>query len=204
MSFAHSPLRYVNLFLNRNFRIQRNAQSLPTREKLHSRIDLLLHPRHPPIVRTLPFVESLSLSSAEETVEETTTRQSLNLAFGNEEIPLVTSGPQIHPEPVIQNSLTVSQLTLPDPSQERAVPTPVGLHLQNKRDTSNNLPMEAPTSSITPAVPPSQTVSDRPAESSLPVSQKGPAPGLYLAPMLVDESDHEELPTIDLGSDSDT
>ena len=43
-------------------------------------IDLLLHPRVPPLVRSLPHVEALSLFHAEENQEERDARQSLSLS----------------------------------------------------------------------------------------------------------------------------
>ena len=174
-------------------RIERYIQNLATRDKLHSHVDLLLHPRRPPFVRTLPFVESLSLSSAEESAEETETRRTLDLAFGNGEICSITSKPQTHHEPEIQS--------FPNSPQVRALPTFV--ELQPPSDTNDNRSSEVSASSVAPVLPPLQAVPDVPAGSPLSSTQKGPMPSVYVAPMVVDESDHEEVPAIDLGSDSD-
>ncbi|KAG8218676.1 hypothetical protein J3R82DRAFT_4343 [Butyriboletus roseoflavus] len=179
------------------------SENLTTRDNLYSHIDLLLHPRRPPFVRTLPFVESLSLSSAEESAEETATRHSLDLAFGDGEIRSNNSGLQNHPEPVSQSSLALNQQTPLNPPQERTLPTSIELHPQARNDANGNLPMKVATSSVLPAVPLLQVMPEAPAGPSLPISQKGPASIVYVAPMSVDESDHEEVPTIDLGSDSD-
>ncbi|KAF8557047.1 hypothetical protein OG21DRAFT_1505880 [Imleria badia] len=195
---SHAMSRGTSLVLRSFF-----SENLATRDKLHSHIDLLLHPRRPPFVRTLPFVESLSLSSAEESAEETEIRQTLDLAFGNGEIHSITSESQTHPEPVMQGSLALDQQTFLDPRQERALPTSIELQPQTTSDTNCNLSMEASTPSVAPVLPPLQAVADVPVGSPLSISQKEPAPSVYVAPMLVDESDQEEVPTIDLGSDSD-
>ncbi|KAH0839963.1 rRNA processing/ribosome biogenesis-domain-containing protein [Lanmaoa asiatica] len=182
-----------------------SSENLAKRDKLHSRVDLLLHPRRPPFVRTLPLVESLSLSSAEESAEETATRQSLDLAFGDGDHRSITSELQNHPELVSQSSLAPDQQTSLNPPQERALPTPIKLHPQATNGANGNPPIEVATSSVLPAAPPLPAVPDVPAGSLPLISQKGPVPELvvHVAPMLVDESDHEEVPTIDLGSDSD-
>ncbi|KAH7887577.1 rRNA processing/ribosome biogenesis-domain-containing protein, partial [Phlebopus sp. FC_14] len=54
-------------------------RSFPSEGDQQFQFDLLLHPRRPPFVRTLPCVESLSLYLAEESIEETSTRRSLGL-----------------------------------------------------------------------------------------------------------------------------
>ena len=188
-------------FLKGNPWIERHAQNLATRDQLHSHVDLLLHPRRPPFVRTLPFVDSLSLSSAEENAEETKTRQSLDLAFGNGEIRSITSEPQTHHEPAIQSFMTLEQQTPLNPPQERASATSIGLLPQTASETNGNLSVETPAPSVATVAPPLQAVSDLPAGPPLLISQKGPAPSVFGVPMLVDE--FEEVPAIDLGSDSD-
>lgn len=181
---------------------EQHAQNLMARDKLHSHVDLLLHPRRPPFVRTLPFVESLSLSSVEESAEEMTTRHSLDLAFGNGEIHSITYEGQNWSNPVGQNSLTPDPDTTIDPLPERHSPISIELQTHTTSDTDGNLPMKAITPSVLSAVPSSQAIPAIPAESTL-ISAEGPASTIYVAPILVDESDHEEVPSIDLGSDSD-
>lgn len=146
-------------------------------------------------------MECLSLSSAEESAEETATRNSLDLAFGNGEIRSVTSERQDYPNPVSQSSLALDPQPPIDPPQERALPT--SIELQTTKGTNGDLSMEAATPSVLPTVPLSQALPAIPVGSPLSISEKWPAPTVYVAPMLVDESDHEEVPTIDLGSDSD-
>lgn len=78
------------------------------------------------------------------------------------------------------------------------------LHLQATDDVHGNLPMEVATSSVLPAVLPLQALPDPLAGSSLSIHPKSPESTVCVVPMLVDESDHEEVPTIDLDTDSDT
>jgi hypothetical protein len=193
---SHAMNRGTGLVLRSFF-----SENLATRDQLHSHVDLLLHPRRPPFVRTLPFVDSLSLSSAEESAEETKTRQSLDLAFGNGEIRSITSEPQTHHEPAIQSFMTLEQQTPLNPPQERASATSIGLLPQTASETNGNLSVETPAPSVATVAPPLQAVSDLPAGPPLLISQKGPAPSVFGVPMLVDE--FEEVPAIDLGSDSD-
>lgn len=193
----------MNPVLKRILRIERHAQNLATRDKLHSHVDLLLHPRRPPFVRTLPFVESLSLSSAEESAEETATRQSLELVFGTGEIRSINSE-QTHLEPVTQNFLALDQQTPLNPPQERALRASIELHPQTTSDANDSITMEAVTPSVTPVVPPLQAIPDACTGSSSLVSQKEPSPTAYAMPMVVDESDQEDMPSIDLDSDSDS
>ncbi|KAG9317497.1 rRNA processing/ribosome biogenesis-domain-containing protein [Chiua virens] len=182
------------------------SENLATRDKLHSHVDLLLHPRRPPFVRTLPFVESLSLSSAEESTQEAATRHSLELAFGNGEIDSDTSKLPYQPEPVTQNTLAPDQQAPPNPPRGQALLTSVELQSQTTSNVARtgNHPAEEVTSSVLPmVVAPLPFASNVPTGLSLSLSQKDPAPSSRVAPMLVDESDQEELPAIDLGSDSD-
>jgi hypothetical protein len=85
----------------------------------------------------------------------------------------------------------------------KTTPNSIELHPQTSSDANGSLSMEATTPSVAPVVPPLQAMPQIPAESPLSISQNEPAPNVYVTPMLVDESDHEEVPTIDLGSDSD-
>lgn len=49
-------------------------------QSIFPELELLLHPRVPPLVRSLPHVETLSLFRAEESQEEVEARQALELA----------------------------------------------------------------------------------------------------------------------------
>lgn len=193
----------MTLFLERILRNEKYAQNLTARDKLHSHLDLLLHPRRPPFVRTLPFVESFSLLSAEESVEEAATRNSLDLAFGSEEILSITSERQNYPNPVSQSSLALGPQAPIDLPQERALPTPTELRPQNTECANSSLSTEVTGLSVLPTELLPQATPDILTGPPLSISEKVPASTIYVAPMLVDESDHEEVPTIDMGSDSD-
>jgi len=53
---------------------------MKTKLEVQQQVDLLLHPRGPPLVRPLPHVEALSLFRAEGSNEERAARTSLDLA----------------------------------------------------------------------------------------------------------------------------
>lgn len=92
-------------------------------------IDILLHPRVPPLVRSLPHVELLSLFREEEGDEERGMRKTLRLANAEETLSMLSSSPQhpeAPPEPVnapsipslgrtelVANSSTPGQFTTP-------------------------------------------------------------------------------------------
>lgn len=149
-------------------------------------------------------MECLSLSAAEESTEETTSRRSLGLTFGDGDIHLVASDLQNHPKAANQSSLIVNHPRSPKPLQEPPLPTSVEVYPQTTSDASADFPMKGTTSTDLPAVPALRTTPDVPARSLPLTSQKAPAPIPYEVPMAVDDSDHEEVPTIDVGSDSDS
>ncbi|KAF8842739.1 hypothetical protein BDN67DRAFT_965401 [Paxillus ammoniavirescens] len=181
-------------------------QDLDPSNKLHSQIDLLLHPRRPPFVRTLPFVESISLSSAEESAEEAASRRLLGLTPGHEEIGASSSersmgAEQVSPQPTAQNQ----QTPVSAPQQQVS---PISIELPPKSDPVGNLRLTEPSAaSLVPRpqalLPPAPTNPLNPISPPLP-SQKAPAANItHVAPMVVDEDDNEEMPAIDLDSDSD-
>ncbi|KAH9939977.1 rRNA processing/ribosome biogenesis-domain-containing protein [Amylocystis lapponica] len=60
-------------------------------QKTHQELDLLLHPRMPPLVRSLPHVEALSLFRAEEGEEERDARTTLALRTPDDISPVVST-----------------------------------------------------------------------------------------------------------------
>lgn len=66
-------------------------------------IDLLLHPRMPPLVRSLPHVETISLFRAEESQEELDTRHMLGLRTADDSAcpPFSDTASTLHPPPVL-------------------------------------------------------------------------------------------------------
>ncbi|KIK92288.1 hypothetical protein PAXRUDRAFT_830084 [Paxillus rubicundulus Ve08.2h10] len=178
-------------------------QDLEMSNKLYSQIDLLLHPRRPPFVRTLPFVESISLSSAEESAEEAASRRSLGLTPGHGETSASSfeqsmAAVQVRPQPMAQDQQT------PVAASQQQV-SPISIELPLNSDPVVNLRLTEPSAvSFVPLpqvpLPPAPTTPLNPI-SPLPPSQKTPV--THIPPMVVDEDDNEEIPSIDLDSDSD-
>lgn len=86
-------------------------------------IDLLLHPRVPPLVRSLPHVEMLSLFREEEGDEEQGMRKTLGLASADETLFTLPSNPQrpeAPPEPV--NAPSVPSLGVTEPVAKSSNP----------------------------------------------------------------------------------
>ncbi|KAF9226650.1 hypothetical protein BS17DRAFT_775931 [Gyrodon lividus] len=179
-------------------------QGLRTGHQLHSQIDLLLHPRRPPFVRTLPFMESLSLSSAEETTEEAAARHLLGLTPGHGEIAAVSSEQSMGAEQVSPQAAAQHQQTPVTASRQQASLIPVELPLlHSKSDPAVNHPTAPSTMSLVPLplLPPTSPVNR---QSLLLPPQKAPVTNvIHVAPMVVDEDDNGVIPAIDLGSDSD-
>ncbi|KAI0089115.1 rRNA processing/ribosome biogenesis-domain-containing protein [Irpex rosettiformis] len=195
-------------------------------------IDLMLHPRAPPLVRALPHIESLSLFQAEESNEELDARRQIGIATISETTPL--------PQP--QNTIAVAPSVAPTliPPVQSAfstgIPPPTSIHPQSSVPSAisaNQVSTPTPASIITsqakvdaprPRSPPAQTQSEPPVVA---FSSRGPTtvpttnfsstiaggpPQMSRAvdsmpttkPMVVVDDEDEPIPTIDMGSDSDS
>lgn len=191
-------------------------------------LDRLLHPRVPPLVQALPHVESLCLFRREESLEEQELREALRIAISphhDREI----AGAQSQP-PTIGRALA-SQVPHPNPhtlidlgASTTLAPVLLSPHLQSAALVS---PKTSPPSLHTPGVSsPSQSRSqsqslhpqksnDRPVQAQAQdiapfVSENVGVPEasrsgtrtevIYLGE---DGDEDEEMPSIDMGSDSD-
>lgn len=147
-------------------------------------LDILLHPRVPPLVRSLPHVESLSLFRAEEPQEEIETREALGLETAHPDEPLSTQ------EDVAMGDGTASS----ELKVEIEVPPP----------RPSVLPVLTPQvdllTSVLPRSQPQKSAIQTGAPTTLP---RLPSPSFVPAPVPVDEDEDEEMPHIDLDSDSD-
>ncbi|KIJ70145.1 hypothetical protein HYDPIDRAFT_121614 [Hydnomerulius pinastri MD-312] len=174
-------------------------------------IDLLLHPRRPPYVRSLPDVESLSLTFAEESVEETAARRLLGSMPGHEPHgeAVTQEYEQTTAEPLsAQPHVQAPPATVPLPQQPQvstlfsAVPPPS--ESRSDADVARST-KPTPASFTTPPqtlFPPAPVVVVEP--SPPPRSPKAPrAPVTHVAPMVVDEVENDDMPAIDMDSDSD-
>ncbi|KAG6854907.1 hypothetical protein C0991_012097 [Blastosporella zonata] len=155
-------------------------------------LEVLLHPRVPPLVRSLPHVESLSLFRAEEPQEEADVREELGLHGAFPE-------PKIHDEDVfMKDSPTPIPQTLPVN------------HIQPTRVDERpplQLPSVAPiiqSSSAPVTLPPKSTVMEQPQHMpSVPKSAPQPVVPHSVAVPVQEEDEEDEMPAINMDSDSD-
>ncbi|KAG5342288.1 hypothetical protein C0989_003417 [Termitomyces sp. Mn162] len=156
-------------------------------------LEILLHPRVPPLVRSLPHVESLSLYRAEESQEEADVREELGLhgAFPHQSKPVeedIIMGDSVSPETQPVNNIQPVRIA------ELSPPKPVSSTVAN---TSSK---PQPASLIVPVSVAIERPRLKPLEpKSLPqtvIPQPAVAPAQ-------DERDDEEMPAINMDSDSD-
>ncbi|KAH7930701.1 hypothetical protein BV22DRAFT_1000146 [Leucogyrophana mollusca] len=183
--------------------------------------DLLLHPRGPPLVRSLPHIESLSLFRAEESNEELAARTSLGLGAIDELVEEHTAPGAGETNPQPQSPPQSAAAPAAPPAATATVPPPI--HFSFSRDEAG-APHDSIPKPVSPHVsPPVVSTSPEPlpsisstvthvinsAERSVSTNNAGPssaAPAVQpqLAPMAVDDDEEEEeMPTIDMDSDSD-
>lgn len=163
--------------------------------------DLLVHPRVPPLVRTLPHVESLSLFRLEENQEEAQIRETLGLGVNHQH-----TQPSEHIMKVASDSMN-AETTIPSASSVPPdISHPSSANLPQDQDRSVQLAVLPGTPAIPvpdsvlnpiPPPPPLETV----AKTSALVSSDTPSVPV-IRTIEIDEDD-EEMPAIDLNSDSD-
>jgi len=203
----------------------------PTSTSTLRDLDRLLHPRVPPLVRGGSHMELLTLSRTEESVEEQEIRESLHMdavppssatettstqnqqpklapappslpPYRNPDAlpsadesnvpgPAPSQAPSSYPQPAAPPSLE----PVPTPSHGHSVASPARFPSQGNSDFNDTLhPLqahEAPPSFVSGVV-------TAPEESRLAV-----APEVINAKGDDDDDDDEEMPSIDMGSDSD-
>jgi hypothetical protein len=153
--------------------------------------ELLVHPRLPPLVRSMPAMEVLVLNRQEESQEEAETRKSFGLVLYDDPMPsavgLVQS--QVRDEPTKITSTALGHLSTKDVSHmfvEKSATIPVKHVLASTSQTQVEV-----VSSIRRSVP-------APVPVVVPETQMATeAEGLEM------EVDGDEMPSIDLDSDSD-
>ncbi|KIL70209.1 hypothetical protein M378DRAFT_96610, partial [Amanita muscaria Koide BX008] len=168
--------------------------------EMHRCIDLLLHPRVPPLIRREPLVQALSLTYDEESQEEASLRTDLNLVIpGN------------------------NAQRLPELSKQAIQAKPSDLH-QHQHQTVGNpdvtILSSKPTITTQPYVstaqnqailqssePPTSHVGHRAEALMTPkpkdISQKQIVSTLLSQPQMHLPDEDEEMPTIDMASDTD-
>ena len=160
---------------------------------LQQQIDILLHPRVPPLLRSLPHVESLSLFRTEESFDEVEVREALGLEYTNQHTP---------------GSTTVGVDATMQRSQKQTpprVPTPTVSEPQN----SNLSVPERSKETQTLGLPPDPLPSSFAEVAHITTTPISTAPVLIQPPVKVpvvsvaDKEEDEEMPSIDMNSDSD-
>lgn len=167
--------------------------------KLQSSVDLLIHPRRPPPSQRLPSLEFLLLSSAEESKDQAAARQAHGLS-GH-------SGTVEGTSPVVLEKIGEPARVL-SLVQERSPAPP----LKPDRSTDISPPNLSPS---TDSVPESHDISmvthtrshpSPPRVQPLPAIQRQeqpPKPIITVPVTLIADEDNEEVPSIDMDSDSD-
>jgi len=174
--------------------IDGSGRTLTSGEDVYRKLDLLLHPRVPPLVRSLPPVESLSLFRAEESLEEIDAREALGLDIAEQ-----------HPKVPSPMNDIVMTLDIVQPMTILPPPTPAAIPKHASESNHPAIAQPVPQTKVAHTLSP----------SLLPLSTKEQASSASVstAPVTVqradvigpmDESEEdEEMPAIDLDSDSD-
>lgn len=171
---------------------------------MQQEVDLLLHPRGPPLVRPLPHVEALSLFRAEESNEERAARTSLALAttydanfkdLAVDPIAITPSLPERTHQPPTHLPMPTPRATVPTPHTPPAVLT--GQQITSPITAAPT--KESDNASVTSSRQPKK---DLPSTSGrkeyTPVTLEHP-----LIPVAVNDEEDEPMPIIDMESDSD-
>jgi hypothetical protein len=190
-------------------------------------LDRLLHPRVPSLVRASPHVELLSLSHTEESVEEQEIRESLHLsvvlpsgetggAINPSSITTIAPCPRtVHPNIETLSNVDEPKMPAPAPLQQAPLPPPVpapsDLGTAHRHPHMLNVSPAAQVPS-TGRLNSNDTLNLRQANEISSASTSGfvtPAEGSHLGTILEvtnavqEDDDDEEMPSIDMGSDSD-
>ncbi|KAF5363543.1 hypothetical protein D9756_000360 [Leucocoprinus leucothites] len=181
-------------------------------------LDLLLHPRLPPLIRSTPLTENLTLVFSEESDEEAGLRKSLGLYTTQDEIPqrLIeeTDGLTILPSPQLPKSTAPLSTPAPPKSMSSMIqPAPVPPPLSKGKEKAIAPPdpiltsMEVPSKEqLTPfhssVIEAPKPRSSQPPEKNGQLESSSPAPK-YTLPAVSAEDEDEEMPAIDLDSDSE-
>ncbi|KAF8917822.1 rRNA processing/ribosome biogenesis-domain-containing protein [Mucidula mucida] len=142
--------------------------------------ELLLHPRVPPLVRSMPHVETLSLFHAEESSEEARIRESFGLLAVSPEAATIAPAEPPAPVPLPQPSAALGPLQTAPVPHTLSAPTNsdvsmIDLHPAPVKQQSFKLPEPAPI------------------RTSTSIIQQTPQ----------EDEEDEAMPSIDLDSDSD-
>ncbi|KAK0206320.1 rRNA processing/ribosome biogenesis-domain-containing protein [Desarmillaria ectypa] len=156
-------------------------------------IDLLLHPRVPPLVRSLPHVETLSLFLSEESTEEARDRELLSLSVlqhqASDPVQTIVASPLPRVD-LDQESRRV------DPIPPAKAPSPIPIDMPALAHPGDSLPRAEPVYILSkPSYPP----------ATVPTLELPTNSTIKPAAMVTDAvEEDQEMPAIDLDSDSDS
>ncbi|KAK0242537.1 rRNA processing/ribosome biogenesis-domain-containing protein [Armillaria nabsnona] len=154
-------------------------------------LDLLLHPRVPPLVRSLPHVESLSLFLSEEGTEEARDRELLGLSVLQRQTSDPVQTIVATPSPQVDLDHEDRHIRLIPPAK---VPSPIPIDTPAPANPGNSLPPAEPV-----YVP--SKLSYPPAATPMLDSPIAFKPTVMIADAVEED---QEMPAIDLDSDSDS
>lgn len=150
----------------------------------------------------MPHIESLSLFRAEEPQEEIEAREALGLEITYSDQTLSTQDIAMKDETTTPASQPRAEIEALPPTKTPILPAPTPQHASF---TPTPLPGSQPQQSAIPLNSPPPTLESpflNPAQSSIGISRPPSSPFVPAA-MPVDEEEDEEMPPIDLDSDSD-
>ncbi|KAF8076598.1 rRNA processing/ribosome biogenesis-domain-containing protein [Lyophyllum atratum] len=162
-------------------------------------LEILIHPRVPPLVRSLPHVESLSLFRAEESQEEAGIREELGLRGAiPDQSSLIHDTQDVAMEDDSGIQATKMHVTSTIPSAPPLLQTQLLSTPSMVSDIDTRQPPAPPISAIQrPVEPPHPRVTTPPSRPEVP-----PQPVVVPVQEAEDEED-EEMPAIDMASDSE-
>ncbi|KAL4241842.1 Pre-rRNA-processing protein RIX1 [Abortiporus biennis] len=194
-------------------------------QDLFSDLELLVHPRMPPLIRSLPQVESLSLFQRDESQEEIDARKALQLGTMDDIVPTngTTHRDQVsqdqqqpvapsvtmptHPQSLnSRNHFTQPQSIRSEPSWTPPIPVPSSTvsHQFMPANEENGRPFPATPNVATKNIAPvSNPVVTTQVPSAVTPTLSGPSSSAVVG-SAVDDDDDEPMPSIDMGSDSDS
>ena len=194
------------------------------REQNRQTVELMLHPRMPPMLRTLPQLDDVALSSAGESKEEGITRRALDLTDAEEQTKIREEGNKMGTVPPHNH-------TAPSPVKEAvnvgASETPLSIPKNLPKDPTENGVLIAESSDISlQPIYPLKTISED--HTILPIRQQSNTTAIVTPAsaagrlagsagteqlsvlredaMVVDDDDDDDIvmPTINMHSDSDS
>lgn len=173
-------------------------------------VDLLLHPRAPPIVRSMPPVDALVLCRAEEGIEETQTRETLGLAMLQDDVTTTSqSVPMDEDQPLVTSVMPTLAVKEARSIQQKQLFPSMSLTSQIAQKEAISA-KESSEPIIRPVLLPSASAKEvakmvMPTAENQEGSDKAENPPAFfqVSPREGAEKEDEEMPSIDMESDSE-